>query len=204
MCGIFGVVTQEEQASSEVFEGLSMLQHRGQDSAGIVTWDGKTFHYLKENGLARDVFASREKLQGLKGKMGIGHVRYPTAGTSSASEAQPFFVNAPLGIWLIHNGNVTNPQFLATDMFSNSYRRMFLTKSDTEVLLNAFAVNIHMTYLRDPGLADEDLVFEAARKLMNDATGAFSCITLINNVGLFCFRDKHGIRPLTLGIVYIY
>lgn len=115
-CGIIGIFKTDGQASMELYEGLLMLQHRGQDSAGMVTTDWKRFHEKKENGLVKEVFHSKEVMDKLPGNVGIGHVRYPTAGTPSALEAQPFFVNSPLGMFLIHNGNITNTKELKKDL----------------------------------------------------------------------------------------
>eukprot|EP00873_Tetraselmis_striata_P016958 jgi/Tetstr1/437222/TSEL_025952.t1 len=174
MCGIIGIYRSSGDAAAEVYEGLLMLQHRGQDSAGIVAYNGEAFTEKKDNGLVKDVFNGEEIKEQLKGNIAMGHVRYPTAGSSSAQEAQPFFVNSPLGIYLIHNGNLTNTDELR-DILNSSlsfFNRHLRTKSDSEVLLNI--------------LADE-------------VEGAYSCICEVNGVGLMAFRDPHGIRPLVLG-----
>lgn len=134
MCGIIGVFRHEGLVAPELYEGLLMLQHRGQDSAGMVTFDGNRFVEKKSNGLVANVF-DKAAMDKMKGSMGIGHVRYPTAGSLSASEAQPFFVNSPLGIYLIHNGNLTNADQLKKGMKG----RMMKSTSDSEVLLNVFA-----------------------------------------------------------------
>lgn len=134
MCGIIGIFRQEGAASAELYEGLLMLQHRGQDSAGMVTFDGQRFVEKKNNGLVANIF-DKKSIDSLVGSTGIGHVRYPTAGSLSASEAQPFFVNSPLGIYLIHNGNLTNTYELLAGLGG----RMMKTTSDSEALLNVFA-----------------------------------------------------------------
>ena len=207
-CGIIGVSTRGEDASVEVYEGLLMLQHRGQDSAGIVTTDWRRFHEQRGNGLVKDVFTSQEALSTLVGGVGIGHVRYPTAGTASVQEAQPFFVNSPLGIYLIHNGNLTNTDALRSLLNSSTsfFNRCMRTGSDSEVLLNVLADEIHRAHQRclledgrDPNECKAELVAEAVEASMRLLRGAYSCICLVNGVGLLAFRDPHGIRPLVLG-----
>lgn len=207
MCGIIGIYKRSGAVNVELYEGLLMLQHRGQDSAGMVTTDWEKFREYKENGLVKDVF-TKPVMEKLKGDVGIAHVRYPTAGSSSASEAQPFFVNSPLGIYLIHNGNLTNTAELremlnASNSFFNRHLR---TASDSEVLLNIFADEIHRAHQRcindgacDPNKKKMDLVLEAGESTMKLLRGAYSCITLVKGVGLVAFRDPHGIRPLVLG-----
>lgn len=193
-----------------------MLQHRGQDSAGMVTTDWERFVERKDNGLVSNVFESKSAMDGLKGSAGIGHVRYPTAGTSSAAEAQPFFVNSPLGMYLIHNGNLTNVAELrerlqGQDSFFNRHLR---TESDSEVLLNVWADAVHRaqkeclerlecrTSLSDPFSAKatvRELVLDAGVDLMQQLQGAYACIALVKDVGMVAFRDPNGIRPLVLG-----
>jgi len=200
-------------AAFELYEGLLMLQHRGQDSAGMVTTDWDRFVEKKENGLVKDVFHSKGVMDKLPGNVGIGHVRYPTAGTSSATEAQPFFVNSPLGIFLIHNGNITNTDHLRARLQGSKsfFNRCLRTDSDSEVLLNVWADAIHRAhqeYLQRVQLdKNHDLqkevvtsiVFEAGKELMQKVKGAYSCIALVKGVGLVGFRDPNGIRPLVLG-----
>ncbi len=136
MCGIVGIVGKSE-VNQSLYDALLVLQHRGQDAAGIVTCEGRTLHLRKDNGLARDVFHTRHMLK-LRGCMGIGHVRYPTAGTSTSAEAQPFYVNSPYGITLAHNGNLTNAKQLKKELFRDDLRHIN-TDSDSEILLNIFA-----------------------------------------------------------------
>lgn len=216
-CGIMGVWKLSGQAAFELYEGLQMLQHRGQDSAGMVTTDWSKFIERKDNGLVKDVFASKKDMDVLQGNAGIGHVRYPTAGSSSALEAQPFFVNSPLGIFLIHNGNITNTDELREDLQGSKsfFNRCMLTNSDSEVLLNVWADAIHRAHQGClarmqsmphfgafpalPQATVRDLVFEAGKEVMQKAKGSYSCIALIKGVGLVAFRDPHGIRPLALG-----
>ncbi|MCF7847199.1 MAG: amidophosphoribosyltransferase [Candidatus Gracilibacteria bacterium] len=198
MCGIIGIAKAEKNAVLDVYDGLMMLQHRGQDSAGIVTFDGQKFHERRGAGLVLDVF-TQEKIKELVGRWGLGHCRYTTAGNfASVHEAQPFFVNAPLGIFLIHNGNLTNTEALR-ERIQNKYRRHLRTDSDTEVLLNVFADKIYQVMKSDPEKSLPDTVFAATTKLMKRVTGAYSVITLIDQVGLLAFRDPHGIRPLVFG-----
>ena len=208
MCGIIGVFKHTGNANVEIYEGLLMLQHRGQDSAGMVTTDGYKFHEYKANGLVKDVFDNQDLLNTLEGSCGIGHVRYPTAGTSSAQEAQPFFVNSPLGIYLIHNGNLTNTEQLRMMLESSTsfFNRHLRTSSDSEVLLNILADEIHRSHQKclmdaacDPNRKKMDMVFEAGEATMKLLEGAYSCICLVKGVGMVAFRDPHGIRPLVLG-----
>jgi amidophosphoribosyltransferase len=208
MCGIVGVYKTEGEANVEVYEALLMLQHRGQDSAGIVTTDWAKFYEHKANGLVKDVFDNASVMDKLQGSVGIGHVRYPTAGSSSAQEAQPFFVNSPLGIYLIHNGNLTNTDQLRQLLISSTsfFNRHLRTNSDSEVLLNVLADEIHRAHQRclndtscDPNRKKMDMVFEAGENTMALLQGAYSCICLVKGVGLVAFRDPHGIRPLVLG-----
>lgn len=208
MCGIIGVFKNEGDANVEIYEGLLMLQHRGQDSAGMVTTDWNKFYEYKANGLVKDVFTKQDTLDKLKGTAGIGHVRYPTAGSSSAQEAQPFFVNSPLGIYLIHNGNLTNTDQLRELLNSSTsfFNRHLRTTSDSEVLLNVLADEIHRAHQRcllddscDPNRMKMDMLFEAGESTMQLLRGAYSCICLVKGVGLVAFRDPHGIRPLVLG-----
>mmetsp|Transcript_9878 Transcript_9878/g.35203 ORF Transcript_9878/g.35203 Transcript_9878/m.35203 type:complete len:580 (+) Transcript_9878:71-1810(+) len=212
-CGIIGIFKAQGAAAFELYEGLLMLQHRGQDSAGMVTTDWDHFVEKKDNGLVKDVFHSKSVMDKLPGNVGIGHVRYPTAGTSNASEAQPFFVNSPLGIFLIHNGNITNTDDLRKRLQGSKsfFNRCLRTDSDSEVLLNVWADAIHRAHqehLREAHVPKgEDLekqvvtsvVFKAGKELMQKVKGAYSCIALVKGVGLVGFRDPNGIRPLVLG-----
>ena len=197
MCGIIGISKRKDSVFSELYDGLLMLQHRGQDAAGMVTFDGTNFTERKGNGLVKDVFLP-DQAKTLIGNSGIGHVRYPTAGSLSSQEAQPFFVNAPFGIYLIHNGNLTNAQKLRTRILER-YRRHLKTDSDSEVLLNVLADKIYGAFKHNPGISDQEALFQGVKETMERAEGAYSVITLIDKVGLCAFRDPHGIRPLSLG-----
>jgi len=193
MCGIAGMVGRND-VGYDLYDALTLLQHRGQDAAGMVTCDGDRLNLRKHNGLVRDVFR-QQHMDMLKGNMGIAHVRYPTAGTSSSAEAQPMYVNSPFGICLAHNGNLTNADELNEALF-RADRRHINTNSDSEVLLNVFAHELQaVSSLRTS--ADE--IFEAVRRLHQRAVGAYAAVALITGYGILGFRDPHGIRPLIYG-----
>jgi amidophosphoribosyltransferase len=195
MCGIVGVVSHSP-VNQLIYDALLLLQHRGQDAAGIATINGNTFSMHKANGLVRDVFRTRN-MRSLPGNSGIGQVRYPTAGSAaSEEEAQPFYVNAPFGITLAHNGNLTNSEQLKVEMFKND-RRHINTNSDTEVLLNVLAHEIQQAstgYSLDPAA-----VFRAVSVLHKRVRGAYAVVSQIAGYGLLAFRDPYGIRPLCIG-----
>jgi len=195
MCGIVGVISQSP-VNQLIYDSLLLLQHRGQDAAGIATADGSNFHMYKANGMVRDVFRTRN-MRSLPGTFGIGQVRYPTAGSaSSEAEAQPFYVNAPFGIILAHNGNLTNWEQLKDEMFRID-RRHINTNSDSEVLLNVFA---HELQLSTTGLElDPAAVFKAVAGVHRRLEGSYAIVSLIAGYGLLAFRDPFGIRPLCLG-----
>jgi amidophosphoribosyltransferase len=196
MCGILGVVAKGA-VNQLLYDGLLLLQHRGQDAAGIATTHGGTFSLQKGNGLVRDVFRTRN-MRSLPGVSGIGHVRYPTAGSASNSEeAQPFYVNAPFGIVLAHNGNLTNWQRLKDDMFLRD-RRHINTQSDSEVLLNVLAYELQAA---TTGVSlDPAALFKAVSVLHQRLEGAYACVAEIAGYGVLAFRDPFGIRPLCYGI----
>jgi amidophosphoribosyltransferase len=193
MCGIAGIVSSDE-ANQELYEALTVLQHRGQDAAGIVTSDGLHFYLRKDSGLVRDVFQTRHMVT-LKGTMGIAHVRYPTAGCTSSAEAQPFYVNSPFGISLAHNGNLTNAQALKHELFVEDQRHIN-TESDSEVLLNVFAHELHEIGKLRITPAD---VFKAVEGVHRRCRGAYSVVAMIAGFGIIGFRDPYGIRPLVFG-----
>ena len=192
MCGIIAV-SGFQDVIQDLYDGLILLQHRGQDAAGIMTYNSQ-FHLKKANGMVRDVFHTKS-LARLRGPMGIGHVRYPTAGCSSEFEAQPFFVNTPFGIALAHNGNLTNAAALAKELLEKDYRHLN-TNSDSEVLLNVFSVALRNT---KPQKLTPEHVFKAVRTVFRKCTGAYSAVALIGGHGIVGFRDPYGIRPLQLG-----
>lgn len=193
MCGVVGVAAHEP-VNQILYDALTMLQHRGQDAAGIVTLQDGRLYLRKENGMVRDVFMTRHMLR-LIGKFGIGHVRYPTAGTSSSAEAQPFYVNSPYGITLAHNGNLTNAEELAKTLYQED-RRHLNTDSDSEVLLNVLA---HEMQDLDKAHASADDIFAAVKAVYQRLQGAYGVVALITGHGLLAFRDPNGIRPLIFG-----
>ncbi len=195
MCGILGVVSQSP-VNQLLYDGLLLLQHRGQDAAGIATAMGKKFNMHKGNGLVRDVFRTRN-MRSLPGVSGIGHVRYPTAGSAADSEeAQPFYVNAPFGIMLAHNGNLTNSDQIKDEMFRRDLRHIN-TESDSEALLNVLAHELEEA--RHGVTLDPDAIFRAVAGLHRRVRGAYACVAEIAGYGMLAFRDPHGIRPLCFG-----
>jgi amidophosphoribosyltransferase len=195
MCGIVGVVSKEP-VNQLIYDALLLLQHRGQDAAGIVTQEGRKIFMHKARGMVRDVFRTRN-MRALPGNVGLGQVRYPTAGNAhSEEEAQPFYVNAPFGITLAHNGNLTNAQALKAELFSTDHRHIN-TDSDTEVLLNVVAHELEKT-TRGLELKPED-VFGAVASVHRRVRGSYAVVSLIAGHGLLAFRDPFGIRPLCIG-----
>lgn len=196
MCGILGIASRTDEVFAEIYDGLLMLQHRGQDASGIVTYTGENFRERKANGLVKDVFKA-EDADTLRGKIGMGHVRYPTAGSLSAAEAQPFFVNAPYGIYLVHNGNITNTEE-QREKVTAKYSRHLRTTSDSEILLNVLADKV-ADAIKVNGNADPIRnLFAGVKMTMERIQGAYSVICLIAGVGMLAFRDPHGIRPLSV------
>src|SRR5688500_13856190 len=193
MCGIVGIVGHSP-ANQQIYDALTVLQHRGQDAAGIMTCHEGELFMRKQNGLVRDVFQQRHMLR-LKGNIGIGHVRYPTAGCDTASEAQPFFVNSPYGICLGHNGNLTNAAELAEVLIREDLRHLN-TSSDSEVLLNVLASELSRVKTPRASAAD---IFSALTSVYRRVRGGFAVVSMIVGHGLLGFRDPHGIRPLVIG-----
>ena len=193
MCGIVGIVGKSN-VNQALYDALTVLQHRGQDAAGIVTsHDGRLF-LRKDNGLVRDVFHQRH-MQRLVGHMGIGHVRYPTAGSSTSAEAQPFYVNSPYGITLAHNGNLTNVEQLAKEIYESDLRHVN-TNSDSEVLLNVFA---HELAVRGKLQPTEEDIFAAVTDVHNRCRGGYAVVAMITGYGIVGFRDPDAIRPIVFG-----
>ncbi|MCL7420524.1 MAG: amidophosphoribosyltransferase [Methylobacter sp.] len=193
MCGIAAIVSHQA-VNQELYDALTVLQHRGQDAAGIVTCENGRLHLRKENGLTRDVF-NNDQMMRLRGNMGIAHVRYPTAGCTSSAEAQPFYVNSPFGLTLAHNGNLTNTEELKKALFVEDLRHIN-TDSDSEVLLNVFAHELQS--LGKLHLSVED-VFEAVSGVHRRCRGAYAVVVMIAGFGVLGFRDPHGIRPVVFG-----
>ena len=196
MCGLLGAVAKSP-VNQLLYDGLQVLQHRGQDAAGIVTADGPSFHMQKGGGLVRDVFRTRN-MRLLVGSVGIGHCRYPTAGSASAfDEIQPMYVNSPFGIVLGHNGNLTNAQKLKVELFRQDLRHVN-TNSDSEVLLNVFA---HELQKSSAGVnLSTGAIFDAVSGVHQRVQGAYSVVAMISGYGLLAFRDPFGIRPLVYGV----
>jgi len=196
MCGILGVISQAP-VNQLLYDGLQVLQHRGQDAAGIATLDGNTFHLHKDNGLVRDVFRTRN-MRALMGNAGIAHVRYPTAGSAADhNESQPFYVNSPFGIALGHNGNLTNSDELKKQLFVDDLRHVN-TNSDSEVLLNVLA---HELQSKAKGVRLEaKTIFSAVSSVHTRCRGAYAVVAMIAGYGLLAFRDVFGIRPLVIGV----
>jgi amidophosphoribosyltransferase len=194
MCGVVGIVATKP-VNQGLYNALTVLQHRGQDAAGIVTWSEEYgLKQRRSNGLVRDVFRQRH-MERLRGHVGIGHVRYPTAGGAKSSEAQPFYVNSPYGICLAHNGNLTNYDELA-GLLTCEDRRHLATNSDSEVLLNVFA---HELQIRAEGRVTPDNIFDAVDAVHSRCRGGYAVVALIIGFGIVAFRDPNGIRPLVLG-----
>ncbi|AGF46870.1 amidophosphoribosyltransferase [Candidatus Kinetoplastibacterium desouzaii TCC079E] len=195
MCGIVGVIGRS-QVNQLLYDGLLLLQHRGQDAAGIATANNGLFNLHKSHGLVRDVFKTQNMLS-LPGFQGIGQVRYPTAGSNNSEhEAQPFYVNAPFGIMFAHNGNLTNWKELREALYKKDQRHIN-TNSDSEVLLNVFAHELHSV---SNGISlDENAIFKAVANLHKQVRGAYAVVSLIAGYGLVAFRDIYGIRPLCIG-----
>ena len=194
MCGVIGIVSHEP-VNQALYDGLTVLQHRGQDAAGIVTSSGKKLHIRRNNGLVKDVFHTRH-MKKLLGNMGVAHVRYPTAGSASVAEAQPFYVNSPYGISLAHNGNLTNSKQLKKELYKEDFRHIN-TESDSEILLNVFAQALHKKHAYR--VSPED-VFDAVGTVHRRCEGAYAVIAMITRDGLVGFRDPYGIRPLVYGV----
>ena len=193
MCGIVGIVAKSN-VNQTIFDALTVLQHRGQDAAGMVTCDGNRFFMRKDNGLVNEVFRTRH-MKRLMGNVGIGHVRYPTAGSSSSAEAQPFYVNSPYGIALAHNGNLTNAEELVDQVFKADLRHVN-TNSDSEVLLNVFANELAAQGKLVPTAED---IFAAITRVHERVKGGYAVVAVITGYGVVAFRDPNGIRPVIYG-----
>jgi len=196
MCGVVGMVGHGP-VNQDIYDALTVVQHRGQDAAGIMTCSGSRVHLRKDSGLVRDVFAERHMVQ-LKGNMGLGHARYPTAGGENRAEAQPFFVNSPFGVALAHNGNLVNARELSHELFQSDLRQLN-TGSDSEVLLNVFAHELMVSVRNKGGTLQSSDVFDAVSRLHQRCNGAYAVVAMIVGYGLVAFRDPCGIRPLVVG-----
>jgi len=196
MCGIVGIL-DTKRVNQQLYDGLTVVQHRGQDAAGIMTSDGNRVYLRKDNGLVRDVFHTRHMVE-LKGNMGIGHTRYPTAGCDSRAEAQPFYVNSPFGLSLAHNGNLTNAEKLTDELFWQDLRQIN-TSSDSEILLNIFAHELRNAISGSTLQPKPQDIFKAISGVMQRCKGAYAVVAMIVGIGIVAFRDPHGIRPLIYG-----
>ncbi len=195
MCGIVGVFSTE-QVNQQIYDSLLLLQHRGQDSTGIATMDGSVFHLHKTKGQVREAYRTRD-MRSLIGNMGLGHVRYATKGSADREEeAQPFYVNAPYGIILVHNGNLTNTREIETQLF-NIDRRHTNSTSDTEMLLNVLATELQSNLITNDLIPE--YIFKSVKSVQKRIQGSYASISLIAGHGLLAFRDPFGIRPLVLG-----
>ncbi|WP_031433148.1 amidophosphoribosyltransferase [Methylomarinum vadi] len=193
MCGIAAIVSHQN-VNQELYDALTVLQHRGQDAAGIMTCERNRFYLRKDNGLTRDVFSTSQMVK-LRGNMGIAHVRYPTAGCTSSAEAQPFYVNSPFGLALAHNGNLTNTEQLKKELYVEDQRHIN-TDSDSEILLNVFAHELQQ--LRKLRITADD-VFAAVSQVHKRCRGAYAVVIMIAGFGVLAFRDPNGIRPVVFG-----
>ncbi len=193
MCGIAGIVAHSA-VNLDLYESLSVMQHRGQDAAGITTCENGRFYMKKGNGLVRDVFYKKH-MERLPGKMGIAHARYPTAGTSSSAESQPLYVNSPYGIALAHNGNLTNAEELKEDLFQSDLRHLN-TDSDSEALLNIFAHELQLNARPEFNVDD---IFTAVSAIHRRCRGGYAVVAMVVGKGILAIRDPNGIRPLVYG-----
>lgn len=197
MCGIVGIVSAEP-VNQQIYDSLLLLQHRGQDSTGIATEDGSQFHMVKAKGQVREAYRTRD-MRGLLGNIGLGHVRYATKGeAASEEEAQPFYVNAPYGIILVHNGNLTNTRELTAELYTID-RRHLNTSSDTELMLNVLANELQSSVAGQGLQLTDDQLFDAVSRVHERVEGAYAVVAMISGHGLLAFRDPFGIRPLVLG-----
>ena len=194
MCGIVGIYHKNKDVAGDIYDALIQVQHRGQDAAGIATWDNSKMSLHKELGVVTEVFKTNDSL-GLEGNMGVGHVRYPTAGSSDASEAQPFYSANPVNISLAHNGTLTNSEQIKTNLLKTHFCQ-FNTKSDSEVLLNLFSYELYKTNFRT---LKHSHVFSALKNVYQRCEGGYAVVMLVAGVGIVAFRDPNGIRPLVIG-----
>ncbi len=196
MCGIVGIYHDNENVCGSIYDGLIQVQHRGQDAVGISTWDKTKMYLHKDTGLVTEVFKTDNSLSQLNGNIGIGHVRYPTAGSDDSSEAQPFYTANPVNIALAHNGTLINSEQIKSQLIKTHFCQ-FNTTSDSEVLLNLFAYELYKTNFRKLTNAH---VFKALKEVYSKCSGGYAVTMLIAGIGIVSFRDPNGIRPLSLGI----
>ena len=195
MCGIVGIYHKKENACGDIYDALIQVQHRGQDAAGISTWDSSKMSTYKELGLVTEVFKSSDSLESLTGNMGIGHVRYPTAGGDNVNEAQPFYTANPVNVTLAHNGTLTNSEKLKEELIKTHFCQ-FNTNSDSEVLLNLFCYELHKINFRK---LTKNHVYAALKNVFEKCSGGYAVVMLVAGIGIVAFRDPKGIRPLSIG-----
>ncbi len=195
MCGVIGLYNTNSNVANDIYDGLIQLQHRGQDAAGIATIDESKMHLYKNTGLVTEVFKSKRSKINLTGKLGIGHVRYPTAGSNDVNDSQPFYTANPVNITLAHNGTLTNADAIREKLLKTHFCQ-FNTSSDSEVLMNFFAYELSKTNFRK---LTKSHIFKAVKAVYEECSGGFSIVSLVSGIGLVAFRDPNGIRPLSIG-----
>ena len=195
MCGIVGIYNSKTDVANDIYDGLIQLQHRGQDAAGIATLDKSKMHLHKGIGLVAEVFKTDRSKINLTGKLGIGHVRYPTAGSNNANDSQPFYTGNPVNITLAHNGTLTNSENIRQELLKTHFCQ-FNTSSDSEVLMNLFAFELYKTNFRK---LNKSHIIRGLKKVYKKCSGGFSVVSLVSGVGIVAFRDPNGIRPLSIG-----
>ena len=195
MCGIVALFSPNENVANTIYDGMIQLQHRGQDAAGISTLNDNKMHLHKDTGLVTEVFKSDKSKLNLVGNLGIGHVRYPTAGSNDVNDSQPFYTSNPVNITLAHNGTLTNSESIRKNLLKTHFCQ-FNTNSDSEALMHLFAYELHKTNFRKLTTSH---VFKALKSIYEKCSGGFSVVALISGIGIVAFRDPNGIRPLSLG-----
>ncbi len=195
MCGVVGIFHSDTNAANDIYDGLIQLQHRGQDAAGIATLENSKMHLHKNLGLVTEIFKKKISNSNLIGNVGIGHVRYPTAGNNSVNDSQPFYTANPVHITLAHNGTLTNSDQLRNELIKTHFCQ-FNTTSDSEVLMNLFAYELYKTNFRK---LTKNHIHKALRKVATKCKGGYAVVALVSGIGIVAFRDPHGIRPLSIG-----
>ena len=195
MCGIVALFNPNENVANSIYDGLIQLQHRGQDAAGISTLNENKMHLHKDTGLVTEVFKSDKSKLNLIGNLGIGHVRYPTAGSNDVNDSQPFYTSNPVNITLAHNGTLTNSESIRKNLLKTHFCQ-FNTNSDSEALMHLFAYELYKTNFRKLNTSH---VFRALKSIYEKCSGGFSVVALVSGIGIVAFRDPNGIRPLSLG-----
>ena len=195
MCGIVALYNTESSVANDIYDGLIQLQHRGQDAAGISTLDNSKMHLYKDTGLVTEVFKSEKSKINLVGNLGIGHVRYPTAGSNDVNDSQPFYTSNPVNITLAHNGTLTNSDSIREELLKTHFCQ-FNTNSDSEALMHLFAYELYKTNFRK---LTKTHVIRALKAIYEKCSGGFSVVALVSGIGIVAFRDPNGIRPLSIG-----